>query len=427
MGTWTFWLNNAFDEIEITCIPRPRARHHHLRYTITATKHFPLLQFGVADVAGPKIPDKYYTEHHNKQCSGAKPGFFVPATSAFYGNCAASDRGLGLVGSNCNKAKYATVKDCQNICSSVSACSGFEYAPPYCNFRAGALKYASKSKISCYERTEGPKGEGGLVTNAKGKVVHIFKSSGTFKLSSPGKVTVLVVAGGGGGGGGGSHGGGGGAGGFKTSSVDLKAGSYAVVVGAGGTHGKCGHPKPTNGGDSKFGDITSHGGGSGDADSQSCRKGGSGGGGHAEGGGYQGCAGMPGEGNRGGDGTRCGSGNRGAGGGGGAGGAGQAGTGDGCGSGQPSKGGDGGAGKASDITGKSVMYAGGGGGGAGDSKGTGGKGQAGGGHGSNGSSKAATDAKPNTGSGGGVCCSSAAVGQDWVLLVYQDQLVWPRL
>ena len=109
---------------------------------------------------------------------------------------------------------------------------------------------------------------------------HIFTSSGTFNVTDVGSfgsnIEYLVVAGGGGGGG--QHGGGGGAGGLRTNlsghplagsefPVSTSPGSYTVTVGGGGSK-QIGGPYPytknsTSGGDSAFGPITSHGGGTG--------------------------------------------------------------------------------------------------------------------------------------------------------------------
>lgn len=62
--------------------------------------------------------------------------------------------------------------------------------------------------------------------------VHTFTSSGNLTLGQTTTLEYLVVAGGGGGGG--RHGGGGGGGGLVTSTVLLPAGTYPIIVGAGG-------------------------------------------------------------------------------------------------------------------------------------------------------------------------------------------------
>ena len=129
---------------------------------------------------------------------------------------------------------------------------------------------------------------------------HIFTSTGTFAVSAlsgtyPAGIEYLVVGGGGGGGytagsytGGGGGGGGGGlnkegppngyggggagAGGLRTNlsghplagsafPVSASPGNYAVTVGAGGGGGLAITTPGTNGGNTSFGPITSHGGG----------------------------------------------------------------------------------------------------------------------------------------------------------------------
>jgi len=78
-------------------------------------------------------------------------------------------------------------------------------------------------------------GTGGTVTTPKKRtVVHTFLEDGVLTLPTSATVDLLVV--GGGGAGGEFHGGGGGGGGVTIlSNLLLKAGSYAVKVGAGGT------------------------------------------------------------------------------------------------------------------------------------------------------------------------------------------------
>ena len=67
--------------------------------------------------------------------------------------------------------------------------------------------------------------------------VHTFTESGTFTLSEPKSVRILVV--GGGGGGGAECGGGGGGGGvIEDSAYQLAAGTYTITVGAGGIGGR---------------------------------------------------------------------------------------------------------------------------------------------------------------------------------------------
>lgn len=75
---------------------------------------------------------------------------------------------------------------------------------------------------------------GGTVTTVDGYKVHAFNAvgTGTFTVLTP--VTVDAVIVGGGGGGATQHAGGGGAGGVVSTTLNLAAGSYPIVVGAGG-------------------------------------------------------------------------------------------------------------------------------------------------------------------------------------------------
>jgi hypothetical protein len=212
---------------------------------------------------------------------------------------------------------------------------------------------------------------------------------------TPLTVNYLIVAGGGGGGGntsnGNQNGGGGGAGGLLTNmggtALTLTAGqNYTVTVGGGGTAGIGAGTRAGNGLNSVFSSISSVGGGSGGSQSYSSRNGGSGGGGST--GSFPGGNGTSGEGNAGATITGYGAS------GGGGGGAASTGVGGNLGT--------GGAGLANNITGSSVIYAGGGGGSksnGGGSAGSGGTG--GGGAGSNSSGTNGTNGTSNTGSGGG--------------------------
>ena len=229
-----------------------------------------------------------------------------------------------------------------------------------------------------------------ILRSGNDEYIHVFYDSSAahdFVVNRTMSAQVLVVGGGGGGGGGGGEsndndagGGGGGAGGFVTKTLALGAGTYEVMVGAGGAGGFKDPPpggkargKGVSGGDSWIAQGThtnafAYGGGGGGAastasgdgskkDATSGVDGGSGGGsalyrdnindhilggsaidpkqGHSGGPSITGCAG---------------------GGGGGAGAAGSAGNGD-------SAGGAGGAGLSSDILGSEYIFAGGGGGG----------------------------------------------------------------
>jgi len=203
---------------------------------------------------------------------------------------------------------------------------------------------------------------------------HIFNSGGTFTVNGVGgdatygnKVRYLIVAGGGGGGGFGStdnfgSGGGGGAGGYLSSGSDDSAGAYNVTVSAtsypisvgGGGSGGVGTGQGSNGGTSSAFGFTATGGGGGGRQDLNGNNGGSGGGGGTDGAGRDSVsAGTPGQGNPGGRGAPSQSGM--GGGGGGAGGTGSTGNAD-------KTGGAGGPGASSNITGSSVVRAGGGGG-----------------------------------------------------------------
>lgn len=111
---------------------------------------------------------------------------------------------------------------------------------------------------------------GGTVTYNGNYVIHTFTGNGTFQLTSPSSISanILVV---GGGGGGGYDGGGGGGGGqvVYQANYTLTAGSYNVIVGAGGaattaasaSTGAAAQGK--QGSASSFGSITAAGGGAG--------------------------------------------------------------------------------------------------------------------------------------------------------------------
>lgn len=207
-------------------------------------------------------------------------------------------------------------------------------------------------------------------------------SIGSSVLGTNGTAKAFVVAGGGSGGG--STGGGGGGGGVVyNAATQLTAGSYPVIVGAGGAIP--GNQQPgRDGSNSSFNNITAVGGGgggysAGGTSGAGGRAGGSGGGGQNYYSSFASGSGVSGQGNAGGPlGTTAASG------GGGAGGVGSAGVG-------AQIGGNGGIGIPNPMTG--IYYGGGGGGGNGGIGGNGG--------GSNGVQLAATSATPNTGGGGG--------------------------
>jgi hypothetical protein len=286
---------------------------------------------------------------------------------------------------------------------------------------------------------------GGTITECGDYKIHTFTGPGTFTVTQASSnctaentVGYVVVAGGGSGGAAGTSvtGGGGGAGGFRegrnvpidnftasplvanapTNSVTIAAGSYPIIVGAGGA----GIPGPgspdtagNTGSNSIFSTITSTGGGGGGSNNQCATAGGSGGGGKESDG--AGGAGntppvSPPQGQNGGAGSEAGNS---SGGGGGAGAAG-------CG---PTAS-NGGNGVSSSITGSSVTRAGGGAANAG-SGGSGGGGDAGGSPNfpipSIGNGQAGT---ANTGGGGGgsiTCNNSGAGGSGIVIIRYKFQ------
>ena len=267
---------------------------------------------------------------------------------------------------------------------------------------------------------------GGVETSISGYRIHTFNKNGTFTLSSaPGGATfdVLMVAGGGGGGTGNgnnsAHPAGGAGGLIYRTGQSLTAGTYPVVVGAGGA-GAPGNPSSgTFGGtgvNTTFNGLTALGGGGGVAAQYNVnpgQPGGSGGGAqHSDNGNNVGGAGLQpasasgGFGNKGGDAPISGQGGPCwvGGGGGGAGAAGANGT--------ANVGGEGGIGRQYEISGISRYYAGGGGGGTSKTNdasncldnppgGLGGGGIGGGKFGAGDTGKHGGDAFGNFGGGGG--------------------------
>jgi hypothetical protein len=262
-----------------------------------------------------------------------------------------------------------------------------------------------------------PKATGGAITSDATYWYHTFTNAGNFVPNQTLSCDYLVVAGGGGSSS--STGGGGGAGGYRTSiggsALSLTAGTYPVIVGAGGAAGT--GSNQTSGSNSLFATILSTGGGYGGAWSVAAGAGGSGGGGgYAQSGSSSGAAGAgntpsttPSQGNNGGAG-REGDPNYGAGGGGGAGAVGEAAS--------TSRSGNGGVGVANAISGTSTYYAGGGGGGADPSRlnvaGTGGSG--GGGNGGT-STVVATAGTVNTGGGAGGGTGVGKAGGSGIVIV----------
>lgn len=157
---------------------------------------------------------------------------------------------------------------------------------------AGALGVATqglgfKLPAQTGDNTVWATGTGGTVVNYSDSLgtswrAHIFNGAGNFGATTAGAVEALVVAGGGGSG----NGGGGGAGGVITRGVVrllLSAGTYPVVVGAGGAPGTTafGNRYGRKGSDSSFAGLVASGGGGGIGANESVRgtpDGGSGGG-----------------------------------------------------------------------------------------------------------------------------------------------------
>jgi hypothetical protein len=239
---------------------------------------------------------------------------------------------------------------------------------------------------------------GGTVNNTiSGYTIQTYTTSGTFTVTSPGNIQLLVVAGGGGGG---RYGGGGGGGGVVYySSYNVSPGSYTITVGNGGA-GWAGDAQSGgnggNGGSSSFGNpsygtvTATGGGGGGNYGNNSCSAGaagGSGGGGGCNNlGGCGAGAGTSGQGNNG----SAGSGSAYQGGGGG--GAGQAGGANGTST--------GGNGLSYNISGSTAYY-GGGGGGCYAAQIAGGNGGGGSGYPGGAVASSVVDGAVNTGGGGG--------------------------
>lgn len=264
------------------------------------------------------------------------------------------------------------------------------------------------SSASLYGIKHGTSGEvsteiasGGIMANSGGYTYHTFKSSDSFAVNQSVSAEVLVI--GGGGAGGSYDSGGGGAGGLcYHPSLQIEAGQYPILVGAGGSSAT--RPASITSSSNSFAlGITAYGGGFGGTYSQiGGQDGGSGGGGNAVG---SGTGGSPGQSTQTSNGGATGYGNPGGIGGsgnpwrgGGGGGAGEAGNTDGLG-----HGGDGlsdwSAWATATSTGVNGFYAGGGSGGSESSSLSGGAG--GGGTGAGGINVTGGSGAANTGGGGG--------------------------
>ena len=253
---------------------------------------------------------------------------------------------------------------------------------------------------------------GGAESLVGGDAVHVFSASGTFVVSKPVTARILVVGGGGAGGYGYGGGGGGGAV-VDTNEVALAAGTYDVVVGAGGSPndslravGYRGGASSVSLGGTALVSALGGGGGAGGNTGAGTADAGTGGGSTANAGNSAGLQG--GRGGAGGNKTYSAHSGNAAGGGGGAGGDGEdgdntVGVWGGSAWTAPCQSGAGGPGVESDITGVSRTYGGGGGGGAGGgTTPTGGAGRDGGGDGpAVGSETPAGAGEDGRGGGGG--------------------------
>lgn len=239
---------------------------------------------------------------------------------------------------------------------------------------------------------------GGTISNDGTYVYHTFLSSDNLLVTGTPTVDCMIVAGGASGGSSPAAGagcGGGGAGGFRNiTSIALSAGTYAVVVGAGGASVAGGsYAAGISGGNSSFNGNTSLGGGAGGGLGFNASSGGSGGGGGGTMTTGQG-SGTVGQGFAGGEGSAVG--NIPGGGGGGAGALGSAPP-------NGTTGGDGGAGSNSTLEQAPSGYSGGGGG-TSQTSGTNGSathGGGGGGASSSGTGGIGRSGTVNTGGGGG--------------------------
>lgn len=198
---------------------------------------------------------------------------------------------------------------------------------------------------------------GGSISSVGGYRVHVFTSTSTLTVSTPGTVEYLVV--GGGAGAGGSYGGGGGGGGVVSSSTYIDS-NRTATIGAGGGEAVGGNSSTLQS------VIEAYGGGSGGAFGENGGSGGSGGGGGCDAG--VGGSGTSGQGNGGGNAasafdTGLGFTVRGGGGGGGKNGSGSSASGSDSGGGYWTVyGGDGGAGATNSWTGTTYTFGSGGGG-----------------------------------------------------------------
>jgi hypothetical protein len=155
------------------------------------------------------------------------------------------DRWLGIGGNTNGGDYYAGYMDEIRYSKGIARWTG-NFVPPNVPYAAVDNDFVT----SVRQLSHGWKGsEGGEIHRRSDKVIHAFKSSGTFHIPRP--ITCDIVVVGAGAAGSVDHGGGGGAGaiGYKTS-YSLAAGRYAVTVGAGGVSSTGNHITGAQGGTS---------------------------------------------------------------------------------------------------------------------------------------------------------------------------------
>jgi hypothetical protein len=151
------------------------------------------------------------------------------------------------------------------------------------NMTLGAVEYYDALN-STWATAGGFNAIGGTITTSGSYKIHTFTTSGNFQILVGAKaIEYLIIAGGGSGGW--RHAGGGGAGGVLSGVTTLGAGTYPIVIGAGGTAATPSINGPeglttvgTNGNDSTFNGLTAIGGGRGGDNGGQGSAGGSGGG-----------------------------------------------------------------------------------------------------------------------------------------------------
>ena len=147
-----------------------------------------------------------------------------------------------ITGTAASSGLYVTTLSAINL-------NGAGYSTFTINVSAGAIQYLTAT--------------GGTTTTGNGYSQWAFTSSGTWTVTTPGIAYYAIVAGGGGGGGYGGGGGGAGAGGVVTGILSASAGTYSVIIGAGGTGNTGTSTYPTNGSISSLAGLSAVGGGAG--------------------------------------------------------------------------------------------------------------------------------------------------------------------